>query len=234
MPQNLILHGGIYHPFAEGAAALAASLAECGIRSELETDVEAAFARLGSGDFDMLTVYALRWRMLDHEKYTPVRAEHAISVSAAGRAALEDFVARGGALLGLHTACICFDDWPGWGDVLGARWRWGQSFHPQPQPLRVHVEDAAHPICAGITDFEVEDEMFHDLEATTTLHPLLSARMTADAAPQPMLWAREYGAGRVVYDALGHTASSLQEPTHRRLLQQAALWLLAPTGTSSP
>ena len=42
------------------------------------------------------------------------------------------------------------------------------------------------------------------------------------------------GAGRVVYDALGHTASSLQEPTHRRLLQQAALWLLAPTGTSSP
>ena len=225
MRRNLILHGGIYHPFAEGAAELAALLEACGIRSALETDVEAAFVRLAGGEVDMLTVYALRWRMLDHEKYAPFRAEYAISVSAAGRAALEGWVTGGGAVLALHTASICFDDWPGWGEVLGARWRWGQSFHPPVQPVCVHVEDEAHPICAGLRDFELEDEVFHDLEHTDALHPLLSARVGPQAPVQPMLWARRHGKGRVVYDALGHTASSLQHPLHRQVLQQAARWL---------
>lgn len=225
MPRNLILHGGIYHAFAEGAAELAGSFAACGIHSEFETDVEAAFDRLRGGDIDMLTVYALRWRMLDHEKYAPFRAEYAMSVSAAGRAALQAFVEEGGALLALHTASICFDDWPGWGEVLGARWRWGQSFHPPPQQARVHVEDATHPICAGVTDFELEDEVFHALEHTEANHALLSASAGPDGVPQPVLWARRYGEGRVVYDALGHTVSSLQHPSHRRLLQQAVQWL---------
>ena len=182
----------------------------------------------------MLTVYALRWRMLDHEKYAPFRAEYAMSVSEAGRAALQAFVEEGGALLALHTASICFDDWPGWGEVLGARWRWGQSFHPPPQQAQVHVADAEHPICAGLSDFALEDEVFHDLEHTAANHPLLSASAGPDGRPQPVLWARRHGAGRVVYDALGHTVSSLQHPCHRRLLQQATQWLISgPTGVSS-
>ena len=234
MPRNLILHGGIYHAFAEGAAEIAAMLVDCGIHSELESDVEAAFARVRSGEFDMLTVYALRWRMLDHEKYEPFRAEFVMSVSAAGRAALEEFVTDGGALLALHTASICFDDWPGWGEVLGVRWRWGQSFHPPPQQAHVHVEDATHPICAGVSDFEVEDEVFHHLERTDTAPALLSATAGADGSPQPVLWARRHGQGRVVYDALGHTVSSLQHPQHRQLLRQATSWLSsASTGTPS-
>lgn len=234
MARNLILHGGIYHDFAAGAQAIAEALAPLGIRSETETDVERAFARLDAGGIDLLTVYALRWRMLDHEKYEPFRAEYAMSVSPEGRRALEDFVRGGGALLALHTASICFDDWPGWGEVLGARWRWGQSFHPPAQSVRVHVEDADHPVCTGLADFEVEDEIFHDLEPTDAIHALLSARATPGGAPQPMLWARHHGAGRVVYDALGHTVSSISHPSHCRLLQQSAVWLLPATAGGSP
>jgi hypothetical protein len=233
MPLNLILHGGIYHDFAAGAQAIAGALAPLGIRSELATDVEAVFERLRDGDVDMLTVYALRWRMLDHEKYEPFRAEYAMSVSAGGRAALEDFVRGGGALLALHTASICFDDWPGWGEVLGARWRWGQSFHPAPQTVQVRVEDPTHAVSTGITDFEVEDEIFHALEATDAIHALLSARATPDSPPQPMLWARRHGAGRVVYDALGHTVASISHPVHQRVLQQAARWLTQDTAGAS-
>ncbi|MFM7275896.1 MAG: ThuA domain-containing protein, partial [Gammaproteobacteria bacterium] len=133
----------------------------------------------------------------------------------------------------LHTASICFDDWPGWGEVLGARWRWGQSFHPAPQTVQVHVEDPAHELTAGIADFEVEDEIFHALEATHAIHPLLSARATADSAPQPMLWARRHGEGRVVYDALGHTVASISHPVHQRVLQQAARWLTEHTAGDS-
>jgi type 1 glutamine amidotransferase len=146
--------------------------------------------------------------------------------SDAARAAIARHVRGGGGLLALHTASICFDDWPGWGEVLGARWRWGQSFHPPPQQAQVHVADAEHPICAGVTDFELEDEVFHDLEHTDDNHALLSASAGSDGRPQPVLWARRHGAGRVVYDALGHTVSSLQHPCHRRLLRQATQWLI--------
>jgi type 1 glutamine amidotransferase len=39
-----------------------------------------------------------------------------------------------------------------------------------------------------------------------------------------VLWTHRYGAGRVVYDGLGHDAASLEHPVHRRLVQRAALW----------
>lgn len=228
MLRNLVIYGGIYHPFAEGAGALADALAERGVESDLTDDVEGALARLPG--YDLLTVYALRWRMLDHPKYEPFRAEYAMSLSAAGRAALERHLAAGGALLALHTASICFDDWPGWGEMLGARWRWGQSFHPPQQSVHVHVEDGAHPICAGVGDFAVEDEIFHALEPTAPLQPLLSARVAADSPVQPLLWARRHGRGRVVYDALGHTVESIRHPAHRRILQQAVDWLCRGEG----
>ena len=108
MRRNLIIHGGIYHPFAESAAALADALAECGIASDATEDVEGGLARLAAGGYDLLTVHALRWRMLDHEKYAPFRAQYAMTLSAAGRAAIQGFVAAGGAVLALHTAAICF------------------------------------------------------------------------------------------------------------------------------
>lgn len=225
MRRNLVIHGGIYHPFAESAAALADALAECGIASESTEDVEGGLARLAAGGYDLLTVHALRWRMLDHEKYAPFRAQYAMTLSDAGRAAIQGFVAAGGAVLALHTAAICFGEWPGWGEILGARWRWGQSFHPPEQRVHVHVEDGRHPITAGIADFEVDDEIFHDLERTAVLRPLLSARATPESAAQPLLWAREHGRGRVVYDALGHSADSIRHPVHRRILQQSARWL---------
>jgi type 1 glutamine amidotransferase len=231
--RNLVIHGGIYHPFAEAAGELAAALDECGIASELTDDVEGGLARLAAGNYDMLTVYALRWRMLDDPKYAPFRAEYAMSLSEAGRNAISGFVARGGSVLALHTATICFGDWPGWGAILGARWKWGQSFHPPEQNVRVHVTDFAHPVTEGLTDFAVDDEIFHDLEPTETLRPLLSARAAPDAPIQPLCWARETGPSRVVYDALGHSATSIRHPSHRRLLQQAARWLCAPREESA-
>ncbi|MFM8354889.1 MAG: ThuA domain-containing protein [Gammaproteobacteria bacterium] len=223
MPTNLIIHGGIYHPFAETSAVLADALADVGIDSTLTRDVEGGLATLA--DYDLLTVNALRWRMLDHPKYEPFRAEFAMTLSAAGRRAIEAHVARGGGVLALHTACICFGEWAGWGEILGAHWDWGRSFHPPLQAVAVQVIQPDHALCQGIGDFTVEDEIFHHLAPTTALTPLLAARATTDSAPEPLFWARQHGTARVVYDALGHTLASLTHPSHRRLLQRSARWL---------
>lgn len=227
MVRNLILTGGIRHPFEDSAPALAGLLEGAGIRSEITQDIEGGLDRLARGGFDLVTVYALRWRMLSGEKYAPDRPAWEFSLSQDGRRALETHVAGGGGLLGLHTAVICFDDWPGWRDLLGGAWVWGRSFHPPRGPIAVAPTGAAHPITAGVSDFRLaSDEVFSELDLAGDVTPLLEAEAEGEAkrGTWPVLWARSVGRGRVVCDTLGHDRASLEDAAHRRILVNGALW----------
>ena len=224
MPNNLIITGGIFHPFLESSAALADALAESGIESETTIDMDAGLQSLREGRYDMLTVNALRWGMMTADKYEPYRAEWAYRMPEASRVALTEFVADGGGLLGVHTASICFDDWPGWQQLLGGQWVWGRSHHPPLGEVNARPTSAGHPVTVGIEPFTVTDEVYHALALESDVVGLLEA--DTGEGPQPLVWARDVGQGRVVYDALGHDAASIREPQHRRLLKQAAAWLL--------
>lgn len=227
MARNLILTGGIRHPFVESAPALARILDAAGIHSEITTDIEDGAAKLSGGAFDLVTVYALRWRMLGDEKYAPHRAEWAFSPSPAMRRALSDHVDNSGGLLGVHTAALCFDDWPEWRDLLGGIWVWGQSFHPPRGPVAARPTDRAHPITSGLTAFESVDEVYSNLTLAADVVPLMTAQANVgDARDWPALWARKVGRGRTVFDALGHDRAALEHPIHRRILARAALWAL--------
>jgi hypothetical protein len=133
---QLILTGGIFHDFEASAQALAAVLAPLGITSRIEPDMEAGLGSLVDSPVDLVTVNALRWEMIG-EKYDPYRETEAYSPSPTARAALSTYLAQGGALLGLHTASICFSDWPEWTALLGGHWVWGTSWHPQPEAVTV-------------------------------------------------------------------------------------------------
>jgi len=225
MARNLILTGGVGHPFADAAPALAAVLEEAGFRSTVTEDIEGGLAALAEGGFDLVTVYALRWRMLASEKYAPLRERCAFTLSARGREALSGFVAAGGGLLALHTAVICFDDWPEWKELAGGAWVWGRSFHPPYGAVTVAPTAVAHPITAGVAGFALRDEVYSDLDLVPGVVPLLAG--TADGADRgtwPMLWARPVGRGRVVCDTLGHDRAALEQPMHRRILRNAAAW----------
>ena len=226
MARNLILTGGIFHPFDESAPALARLLALYGIESTITEDIEDGLARLAAGGFELLTIYALRWRMLDNEKYQPHRARWGLSLSQAGRDAITAHVDSGRGLLGIHTAAICFDDWPGWGKLLGGAWRWGRSSHPPLGNATVRIDDAAHPITRALPGFTTIDEVYGGLDLEPDVQPLMHATAGGEAGWQPMLWAREVGRGRVAFDALGHDAAALTHDTHRRILARAALWTL--------
>jgi hypothetical protein len=221
----LILIGGIFHDFADSAGALARVLGAAGFASEVTEDVDGALGALPQWKEPPLVVLnALRWGMSQHEKYEPYRARWALAASPAMRHGLESHLARGGGLLGLHTASICFDDWPQWPGLLGAGWQWGRSHHPPPAPARVTLAPVEHPITRGGASFEVVDEVYHELAVAADAQPLWSAQAAGDAAPLPVAWARRHGAGRVVYDALGHDAASVGQPAHARLLARAAAW----------
>lgn len=219
----LVLTGGPPgHPYDVTAGYLCDVLAEAGYKALVTTDVEACLATLDG--CDLLAVNALRWRMLD-DRYAALRDEHAFSgPSESGRENVTAFLGRGGAVLACHTAPICFDGWPGWGDVVGASWQWGASSHPPLGPATVEVRSDAHPVVAGVEpEFEVVDEIYGHMDVRPDVEPL--AWGTAGDGCHPVLWARNVGGGRVVYDALGHDERSFAVPAHARILHQAVSWL---------
>ena len=221
--RNLILVGGIFHDFQASAEALSDVLAPLGIESRIEPDLDAGLASLATNPVDLITVNALRWEMIG-EKYDPYRESEAYSPPAETRAALANHLETGGALLGLHTASICFSDWPEWSQILGGRWVWGTSFHPPPE--RITVTPAERDGSYALPAFEVHDELYTDLTLEPGAEVLAYGRSEAMPNAQPVLWRHTVGPGRVIYDALGHDSASLLHPPHATWLTESVAWAL--------
>ena len=139
-------------------------------------------------------------------------------------AVLRAYIEAGGPLLALHLSSAAFREFPEWTSWIGGAWIAGQSMHPPISQATVTVHTDDHPIVAGFGDFEVFDEMY----SYQTLEPgniVLASHQYEDTV-HPIVWARETGPGRVVYDALGHDTRSFDSPERVRLLQREAEWLL--------
>ncbi|MEV7341049.1 ThuA domain-containing protein [Streptomyces sp. NPDC093544] len=142
--------------------------------------------------------------------------------------ALADAVRSGKGLVGVHGANIM--GWQGDGldpadrplfKLLGNRYL---SHGPGHHEGRHRIEIVAdHPVTKGVTDFELFDE-YYEFELADDDVTVLAQRHRADGEVIPVLYAREFGEGRVVYLALGHDMRSWGEPPVRALVRQALLW----------
>lgn len=137
--------------------------------------------------------------------------------------ALRAFVSDGGGLLSLHvspTSC------PGWTEMLkltGGGWVWGKSWHPPYCRFPVVVTDPAHPIAAGLHDFEIDDEPYCDLDIAADAHRFLST--WHDGLERPMAWSHRYGEGRIVNLCFGHDRKSVSNANFQRLALNAVAWI---------
>lgn len=136
--------------------------------------------------------------------------------------ALAAYVQSGGGVLAVHTACNTFHALPEWFGWLGAEWIPGKSMHPPISQATVQVKTDAHPIVAGLQDFTLYDERYSYLVPRADIEPLLTHEY--DDITHPLVWAREIGSARIVFDALGHGVESYASPERRILLQNEARW----------
>jgi hypothetical protein len=222
----LLLTGGPdhAHDFTTSGAALAGVVSGAGFDVTVVDEPDEAAALLGRGRFAVLVVNALRWRMLGPQ-YDPWRDRWGYSPPESTREALRAFVAGGGGLVGSHTASICFDDWPEWGEVLGGAWVWGTSSHPPFGPAEVRVV-GTHPVVEGLPRrFTVVDEVYGDQRLQPDAEVLAVSRRSPDDTDQPVVWTHTFGAGRVVYEGFGHDAASLEQPELSLLVQRAVRWV---------
>ena len=225
MTRNLVLSGGPGHPFDATTPRLVRTLSDAGIASTVFDDIESGLAVLAREPHALLTVHCLRWTMVQSPKYAPLRESWAFSLSEPARAAILAHLARGGGLLGLHTAAIAFDTWPAWRDCLGAAWRWGTSNHKPLGTVDVSVDVSDHPVTRGVEAFSCEDEAYADMDVARSAVVLAHARARLDEHAHPAVFVQDGAfSGRTAYISIGHGASTFDHPAYQRLVRQAAVW----------
>jgi len=217
MKMNILVLSGPNHGFDKSAAVIADFL---GKQADLHVTLAVDKAILTSPqlhEFDACVFGTGFTRTVRQEDGTVTREA---DLTPAQEAALLHFVDSGKGLVGVHGTAW----WIGGRavDLIGGHANW----HPPGLTFAVTIDDTHHPITQGLTDFEVEDEIYISAYEPS-LHILASAQWHGRA--HPMAWVKSYGQGRVFYTTLGHTADTFQRPAMQQLLTQGVRW----AGTST-
>jgi type 1 glutamine amidotransferase len=144
------------------------------------------------------------------------------------RTALQQFVHRGGGVLGIHAAADSHYNWPWYGKMIGGHF----ARHPQGTPTgNVHITAPGNALVAGLPAAKQRTDewyYFDDYDPTSRLLVTLDPASIgeADVNPNPMAWARDVEGGRVFYTAMGHTRESYSDPYFLRLVGNGMDWVL--------
>lgn len=142
--------------------------------------------------------------------------------------AVRNFVNAGGGFYPLHNSSHISLSSKNYRDVMG-----GAYFgHPPLRPFQVHATANAHPITAGMKPFVVNDEQHYvDYDKDPKYVILESENLDGltyegRGTKSPAGWAYDYGKGRVVFTAVGHTIHAMWNPQYVELQKRSIRWLL--------
>lgn len=218
MAEVMIISGaGAYadpwHPFPETSGRLAELLTSAGHRVEVSETVEETLRAQRDAQLLVINIG------------NPVPPRPAAALVEIEQALLAH-LAAGGGLLGMHVSATSFTTMPRWPEILGGHWVRGTTMHPPLDLATIALRRGVHPVVGDATSVEVLDERYCHLDVRDDV--VVLGDHEHDGASHPVIWAREHGPGRVVYDGLGHDARSYDSDGHRDLLLRATSWLTAP------
>lgn len=145
--------------------------------------------------------------------------------SADQKAAILDFMNRGGGFLGTHSATDTLYEWADYGMLVGAYFK----EHPWTQQATVVVEDQSHPAASGLGERYSTFEEFYTFRENP--RPRVQVLLRLDAASvgttgdYPLAWTHSVGNGRAYYNALGHFDETWRDPRFQRQLTGAIRWV---------
>ena len=170
-------------------------------------------------DFDALCEYDIIIPVWTMSKIEKTQAEN-----------VSEAVARGTGLAGCHGGmCDAFRDSVLWQFMTGANW----VAHPGGDGVSytVNITDRDHELTEGIKNFEVSSEQYY-LQVDAANHILATTRFPTvtwyhsanGPVDVPVAWTRNWGMGRVYYNALGHKANVIDNGPPYEMLRRGVLW----------
>jgi type 1 glutamine amidotransferase len=141
---------------------------------------------------------------------------------------LLNFVKGGKGFFVQHLASASFPKWEEFGKLCGRKWVMGTSGHGPRSVFEAKVVDKEHPITAGMSNFETDDELYSKLQGTGDIHVLVQADSDWSKKTEPLVFTLSYGKGRVVQNAFGHDRKALMTPSVQTIITRGVEW--AATG----
>ncbi len=153
------------------------------------------------------------------------------SITPAQQEAYVDLLKKGTSMIFLHHSLVSYQNWPEFKKIVGGQ------YHTKPVVVKgdtlngyvehgvtipVKVEESKHPVTRGITDFEIVDEVYGDVEILPQVKPLLST--THPKSMRYLAWINQYENSKVIYIQSGHDTTAYSNPNYRKLIRQAIEW----------
>ncbi|WP_373636709.1 ThuA domain-containing protein [Yoonia sp. BS5-3] len=195
--------------------------------------VAALFQSMLDGDVtvtDTLECFDDAETLKTYDLIIPVWTDGTISREAASNVA--EAVAHGTGLAGCHGGmCDAFRSSPLWQFMTGANW----VAHPGGDGVQYRVQITSDdPLVAGIPDFDVTSEQYYlhidpanRVLATTRTDAVTWYHSPNGPVDMPVVWTRQWGLGRVYYNALGHKADVIDHGPAYEMLKRGVLWAAA-------
>ncbi len=149
----------------------------------------------------------------------------------AGKAALEQFVRRGGGWMGVHSAADTEHTWPFYKTMLVSY----VMDHPEVQQATVNIVLPSHQAMVNVPPepWVAADEWYNfdanprsvlgvDVLATVDEATYTGGTMGAD---HPVIWVQERLVGRTLFTALGHEAARWQETAYVEHIASGIRWV---------
>ena len=187
-------------------------------------------------DCTAITKKPLKWEAKNLDAYDAIVffTDGDLDMDASQKADLLSFVRDDGkGFIGIHSAAITFTGWPEYGEMLGGYFDghpWGQFNAP------LVVRDSKFPGMAAFSErFELFDEIYQikafSLKGCRLLLSLDPTKvdLTQKGVKQsengfPVIWAKSYGKGRVLYNGLGHVPALWDRPDFQKMWLEMIQW----------
>ena len=136
---------------------------------------------------------------------------------------------QGKGMVFLHHSLVSYQSWPEFQNIIGGKYLLEQEdTHPKSTyrhdvDFKIQVVDKLHPVCQGISDFEIHDEVYGRYIVNNDVTPLLK---TNHPESTPMVgWCHIYEKSRIAYLQLGHDHFAYQNKNYMQLVLNSIQWV---------
>ncbi|MDZ7604545.1 MAG: ThuA domain-containing protein [Cyclobacteriaceae bacterium] len=145
------------------------------------------------------------------------------------KAAWIQLLKKGKGVVFLHHSLVSYQDWPEFRNIIGGKYLLKPEGDHAPSTYRhdvdmqIHIVNKEHPVCRGVTDFVIHDEVYGGYVVNAEVTPLLKTDHPESTAV--VGWCNNYQKSRIVYLQGGHDHAAYENENYRRLLLNAIQWV---------